>query len=181
MSKPRILTLLGSTKQESINKQILGYVTAQLSDQYEVDGFDLTALPYFNPSLDTDTHTPESVQSFRTAMARAQGVLICTPEYVFTIPGVLKNALEWLVSTMVLDQKPTAVITAASSGTMAHESLLLVLKTIGAHIGDTSALLISAPKTKFDVNGLPTDAHTATEIQRLIQDFTISLKGAHVT
>lgn len=171
MTKGKILTLLGSTKQDSINKQILGYVSTQLSDCYEIDGFDLSTLPYFNPSLDNDTALPERVQLFREAVEKAVGVLICTPEYVFSMPGILKNALEWMVSTVLWDHKPTAVITAASSGTMAHESLLLVLKTIGAHTGEASAVPISAPKTKFDALGTPTDAHTVAQIAGLIQEF----------
>lgn len=171
MAKGSVVALLGSTKQDSINKQILAYVITHISDQFEINSFDLTTLPYFNPSLDVDINLPESVKKFRKAVEEAQGVVICTPEYVFTIPGILKNALEWLVSTMVFDQKPTAVITAASSGTMAHESLLLVLKTLGAQITDTSALLISAPKTKFDTQGQPIDVQTKTDITRFISSF----------
>ena len=68
---------------------------------------------------------------FRKSIEEADAVLICTPEYVFSLPGILKNALEWTVSTTVFSDKPTALLTASSSGEKAHESLLLVMKTLG--------------------------------------------------
>ncbi len=57
---------------------------------------------------------PEAVLAFRKQIAAADGVLICTPEYVFTLPGSLKNALEWCVSTTIFSQKPTGLITASA-------------------------------------------------------------------
>jgi chromate reductase, NAD(P)H dehydrogenase (quinone) len=176
-SKPSIIALLGSTKQDSINKTILGYVTDQVSDDYSLEIFDISTLPFFNPDLDQENSLPSSVQSFRKALEDAQGVLVSSPEYVFSVSGILKNAIEWVVSTMVFHEKPTAVITASSSGEKAHESLQLILKTIGAHIEDHAAVLIQSPKTKFNEAGLPTDAQTERALKDLIQNFTASIQA----
>ncbi|MCW3124402.1 MAG: putative NADPH-dependent reductase, partial [Bacteroidetes bacterium] len=71
-----------------------------------------------------------------------------TPEYVFSLPGVLKNALEWTVSTRVWADKPVALITAAASGEKAHESLQLIMKTIEAKFDESTTLLIQGAKGK---------------------------------
>lgn len=176
-SKPTIIALLGSTKQESINKTILGYVTDQVSENYTVEIFDISTLPFFNPDLDQENSLPGSVKTFRKTLEDAQGVLVSSPEYVFSVPGVLKNAIEWVVSTMIFHEKPTALITASSSGEKAHESLQLILKTIGALIENHAAVLIQSPKTKFNQAGMPTDVQTQTALKDLILDFTASIQA----
>jgi chromate reductase, NAD(P)H dehydrogenase (quinone) len=114
---------------------------------------------------------PNSVRDFRQKIEQADGVLISTPEYVFSIPGILKNALEWTVSTIVFNEKPTAVITAASSGNAAHESIQLILKTIGAYFDENTAVLIQSPKSKMNDNGEITDAKTLELLANLISSF----------
>lgn len=97
--------------------------------------------------------------------------MVSTPEYVFSIPGILKNALEWTVSTIVFNEKPTAIITAASSGNAAHESIQLILKTIGANLDENCAILIQSPKSKINNNGEFTDVKTIDLLANLILNF----------
>jgi chromate reductase len=104
-------------------------------------------------------------------MEEADGILICTPEYVFSLPGSLKNAIEWMVSTTILTDKPAALITASSSGQKAHESLNLVMRTVGVKLGEKSSLLIQAPKTKITEDGTITDETTLLSIKELMNDF----------
>src|SRR5262245_885307 len=124
--KKHILAICGSTRQNSANMQILKAIEEMAKDKLSFYYFDLTTLPYFNQDI-KDEEIHQSVFAFRKAISNADGVIICTPEYVFSLPGILKNAIEWTVSTTVFSDKSTALITASSSGEKAHESLLLVM------------------------------------------------------
>lgn len=129
---------------------------------------DLTTLPYFNQDLSIE-NTPQSVLDFREIISRVDGVIICTPEYVFSLPGVLKNAIEWTVSTTVFTDKPTALITASSSGHKAHESLLLIMNTLSIRTNDEMCLLISGVKSKLNTQGQITDEVLLTQLKQLIK------------
>jgi chromate reductase, NAD(P)H dehydrogenase (quinone) len=170
MIKKKILVLLGSTKTDSTNEKIVDYFTEKTASFFDVETYPLSILPFFNPDLETDL-LPDSVKDFRQKIEQADGVLISTPEYVFSIPGVLKNALEWTVSTIIFDKKPTAIITAASSGNVAHESIQLIMKTIGADFDEKTAVLIQSPKSKMNSNGEITDPKTIDLLANLILNF----------
>jgi chromate reductase, NAD(P)H dehydrogenase (quinone) len=170
MKKKKILVLLGSTKACSTNQKMVDYFTEKTKVFFDVEIYPLSILPYFNPDLETDL-LPDSVRDFRQKIEQADGVLISTPEYVFSIPGILKNALEWAVSTIVFDKKPTAIITAASSGYAAHESIQLILKTIGANFTEYTTILIQSPKSKINKMGEITDSKTAQLLDDLIENF----------
>jgi NAD(P)H-dependent FMN reductase len=109
----------------------------------------------------------------------ASGVVICTPEYVFSLPGTLKNALDWTVSTTVFSDKPVAIITASSSGKKAHESLELVMKTLGAKIGQKSKLLIQGVRSKINSEGKISDEATWKEIKELCDSFVETMSMSH--
>ena len=88
---------------------------------------------HFSPDLDGED-APTPVVHLRTLLGGSDGVLICTPEYAFGMPGSLKNALDWTVSSGDLNEKPVAAISASplhSGGDKAHASLLLTLTAWG--------------------------------------------------
>ncbi len=130
-------------------------------------------MPHFNPDLDTDKPLA-AVTYLRQQINWCDGVLICSPEYVFSVPAVLKNALEWTVSSADFHNKPTALITASILGEKAHESLLLILKTIDAKFGENSALLISHAQTKIK-NRKVSDAETVEQLNLLIVSFLLTI------
>ncbi len=142
----------------------------------EVEIFnELDTLPHFNPDLDNNT-PPPAVHAFREKVRQAHGVLICTPEYVFSLPGSLKNALEWMVSTTIFSQKPVALITAAAMGLKAHEALQLIMKTIETRFTDDTLLLVQGIKGKITRDGEITDPHTAEQLARLTTAFAALLQ-----
>jgi NAD(P)H-dependent FMN reductase len=102
-------------------------------------------------------------------------VLICTPEYVFSLPGALKNAIEWCVSTTVFSEKPVALITASASGIKAHESLQLILKTIYADVREETQTLIQGAKGKVGDDGEIKDPATAQQLKNLATAFAVQL------
>lgn len=127
----------------------------------------LGELPHFNPELDNDT-PPTQITELRTLLKQADGVLICTPEYAFGIPGSLKNALDWTVSSGEFVDKPVALITASSVGNNAHAALLLTLGAISAKIADEAALLIPFIRTKVNSNGSITDLEILKSLQKVL-------------
>ena len=175
--RKKILAISGSTRANSVNGHILKAIGEIYAAKAEINIFiGIDELPHFNPDFDTDTPAP-SVISFRNQIQEADGVLICTPEYVYSLPGSFKNAIEWTVSTILFTAKPTALITAASSGQKAHEALILLMSTIGAKIATATSLLIQAPKIKVSREGIITDKNTLHDIQQLMDAFIDSLSG----
>jgi NAD(P)H-dependent FMN reductase len=93
---------------------------------------DLRSLPLFNPDL--EAAPPHTVARFRAAIGAAEALLIASPEYAHGISGVMKNALDWLVSYEGFVAKPVAVINCSARARHAHESLLEVLGTMSATV-----------------------------------------------
>lgn len=148
------------------------------ADVLDVEIYDqLAILPHFNPDLDRE-QPPAEVEKLRQKVQEADGVIICTPEYVFSLPGALKNAIEWMVSTTVFSEKPVALITAAAAGEKAHESLLLIMKTLYTQLGENSALLIQGVRSKVNAQGEITDEETSGKISVLLQSFLETLQRA---
>ncbi|GEO11435.1 NADPH-dependent FMN reductase [Segetibacter aerophilus] len=173
--RKKVLALCGSTRSKSTNLNFIEAVAALGNQSFEINMYpSLAALPHFNPDLDTDT-PPSEVAEFRRLIVESDGVLICTPEYALGVPGSLKNALDWLVSSCELSHKPVALITAATSGAKAHESLLGTLQMIEAEVGEKSQLLISFAKTKINYSSEITDKITLAAIEELIEAFTFSM------
>jgi len=169
--RKKILTISGSTRPDSANEQILQRLRLDHGDRLDQSQFDITALPYFNPGVEP----PASVVRFLESIAMADGVLVCTPEYVFSLPGILKNALEWTVATVVFSDKPTAFIVASSSGEKAFESLDLVLTTLGVRMAAGSKLLIRGVKGTLDAQGQWKVESMPGTITRFVDSFVNSM------
>jgi chromate reductase len=173
MSK-KILAISGSLRAGSSNHAILRFLggLAPKSLSYIVyDG--LSQLPHFDPGLDNNG-PPETVAAFRKLIAEADGIIICTPEYAYGVPGSLKNALDWTVSSGSLVDKPLSLITASTGGENAHAALLLILGALSANLLRDATLLISYIRSKMDGDGNITDEKTR---ESLITGFNALLKG----
>lgn len=110
----RLLAVCGSLQARSRNLDLLRLAADAAPPGVEVTIFDgLGDLPHFNPDLDADP--PAAVVRWRQALSAADGVLIACPEYAFSLPGVLKNAIDWVVGSGELERRVVA-ITAATAG-----------------------------------------------------------------
>lgn len=167
-TKPTVLAICGSTRSQSTNLQIIKAIAQLAANDFNIEIYQhLTELPHFNPDSDKD-EVPEIVQAFRNQINAADGVLICTPEYVFSLPGSLKNAIEWTVSTTLFAEKPTAIITASGLGQNAHESLQLIMKTVGAKMTGETQLLIEGARNKLNASGEITSNTILIKVKALI-------------
>ncbi len=177
-NKRNILAISGSTRIHSSNEAILNSIAASYKEVLDVQVYTgIVELPHFNPDIDNE-QVPLAVKFFRDLIEKADGVLICTPEYVFSLPGALKNAIEWTVSTTVFSDKPTGVIVASGLGEKAFESLLLIMKTVGAKIGEHSSLLIKGARSKVDDKGQLADQQTRKQLDSLMSSFIETLSGS---
>lgn len=176
-TKKKVVAISGSTRSRSTNLNYIRAVAALAKDHFEMEIFEgLDAIPHFNPDLDNDT-PPSEVLAFRNRLRAADGVLICTPEYAMGVPGTLKNAIDWTVSSMEFSHKPVALITASSVGQKGHHSLLETLKIIESNITDDTQLLVSFAKTKINNQCIITDEATLLSVKMLIDAFTVILTG----
>ena len=171
-----IFAICGSTREQSANKQLLQAIADSYAGQFTMEIFDgLASLPQFNPDLDNDT-VPATVTGFRNGISAADGVLICTPEYAMGVPGSLKNALDWTVSTTVFSHKPTALITASSQGYKAHAALMETLLVIECNIPEQARLVIPFIKTKLKGNTVIHEP-TISAINTVIHTLTNTING----
>jgi len=131
-------------------------------------------IPAFDPGIDND-NSPAPVADLREQLTQADGIIICTPEYAFGVPGALKNALDWTVSSGSFSGKPTALITASTGGENAHEAMIKILGAIDAKISPNTTLLIQFVRSKMDSSGIITDPDTSQNLKTLIEAFTNSL------
>lgn len=176
-TKKKVVAICGSTRCNSTNLNYIRAVAALAKDHFEMEIFEgLTAIPHFNPDLDNET-PPAEVITFRNRLKSADGILICTPEYAMGVPGTLKNAIDWTVSSMEFSHKPVALITASSVGEKGHQSLLETLKVIESTITDETQLLVSFAKTKINNECIITDETTLRSIEKLIDAFILILNS----
>ena len=166
----KVFAICGSTRRDSGNLQLLIAISELFKDELNIEIYTkLSEIPHFNPDI-TDEETPAIVKEFRAKIQEAEGVIICTPEYVFSLPGALKNAIEWTISTTVFSEKPVALITASGLGQKAHESLLLIMKTIYTRYTEETQLCISGIRSKVSKNQI-TDPETLNRVRNLISAF----------
>jgi NAD(P)H-dependent FMN reductase len=166
-----ILAISGSLREGSSNHNILQYLGRIMPEEINYTIYEgISSIPAFDPGIDDD-NPPAGVTDFRGKISQADGIIICTPEYAFGVPGALKNALDWTVSSASFSGKPTALITASTSGENAHEAMIKILGAIDAKLTPETTLLIQFVRTKLDSNGNITDAITIQKLEARIKAF----------
>jgi NAD(P)H-dependent FMN reductase len=127
----QVLAISGSLRATSINSAFCRVAARLAPPAFQISVFaDLGSLPLFNPDLESSP--PLCVTSFRAAVRRSSALIIASPEYAHGISGVLKNALDWLVSFEGTVYKPVAVINTSPRARHAYEALQEVLSTMSA-------------------------------------------------
>lgn len=145
----RVLAISGSLRHASTNSALIR-AAAQLAPsgvQVEIYG-ELGQLPPFDPDLDADPSLVP-VAAFRTALKSADAVLLSSPEYAHVVPGVLKNALDWVVGSGELVDKPIALVNASSRATRAWSSLVDTLSVMSARVIREASLAVALKDTDW--------------------------------
>jgi chromate reductase, NAD(P)H dehydrogenase (quinone) len=155
----RVLAISGSLRQASSNSALVSAAVRLAPEGTEVSIYsELAAVPPFNPDLDVDP-APPGVVRFRTALEACDAILICSPEYAHGVSGVLKNALDWVVSSGELIDKPIALINASTRAVLAYASLMETLTTMSGCVIEDASTTIPLDGLKCDASSIAQDPY----------------------
>jgi NAD(P)H-dependent FMN reductase len=128
----KVLAICGSLQAESGNLALLRTAAALVPPGVDLVLFDgLGELPHFNPDIEA-SGVPESVARWRQALAASDAVLIASPEYGFSLPGVLKNAIDWVIGSGELEKKVVAITAAVAGPQRGRRGLEALHNTLSA-------------------------------------------------
>jgi len=166
----KILAISGSARQASTNTALLKALSAVAPDPVVIDVFDrIGDLPVFSPDLEGGT-LPDSVGVYMQLVAQSDGLLISSPEYVRSIPGGLKNAIDWLVSGELVVGKPIALAHASYRGDDMLTSLRTVLSTISSNFNRDLffrlPVMKETPEAILDIVKAPANREPAEQFLR---------------
>ena len=169
----KILGFAGSLHKNSYNKALLRAASELVSGDAELEIFDLEGITLFNQDL--ENQQPEKVVEFKEKIRAADAVLIATPEYNYSIPGVLKNAIDSAsrpYGTSPFAGKPVAIM-GASIGMLgtarAQYHLRQSLVFLDMHPVNTPEVMVTFVADKIDENGRVTDQKTLEKIEQLLE------------
>ena len=169
----KLLAISGSLRADSYNTRLLRLAAEEAPAGVDVEIYDgLATIPPYDADLDT-TPPPEPVRRLRELIAGADGLIFATPEYNSSIPGVLKNAIDWASrprATTPLEGKPTAVMGATTGhfgAVWAQADLRKVLGSTGARVVEAEVSLALADDA-FAETGKPLDKSTLSAIRELV-------------
>jgi chromate reductase, NAD(P)H dehydrogenase (quinone) len=149
----KVLALSGSLRAASINSALLRAASRLAPPEIAVNVFSgLRDLPLFNPDL--ESHPPEAVNYFRSQVAASDALLIASPEYAHGVTGIIKNALDWLVSYEPFAYKAVAVINASPRAHHADAGLREILRTMAAVIVEPASITIPLLGAGLDDAGM---------------------------
>ena len=169
----KILAFAGSLRHNSINAGLLRAAGEVAPEGVEIEIFDLSRIPLFNEDLNP-ANPPEAVREFKDKFREADAILIATPEYNYSIPGVLKNAIDWASrphANNVLKQKPAAILgaTGGMSGTIrAQIALRQVLQPLETFVMLKPEFFLPNAGQLFDAQGDLQDEATLDRLRGMI-------------
>jgi chromate reductase len=174
-----LLLVSGSTRHGSSNSAALRTARELLGDDTAVVYDGLADLPAFNPDDDYEP-LPPAVVSLRSAIAAADGVVFCTPEYAGTLPGSFKNLLDWTVGGGEIYGKPATWISVAGPGRGdgADATLRTVLGYVGAAIQDSSGVRVPVSHDAVGTDGLISDEATRGHLADALATIVAEVKSA---
>jgi chromate reductase len=173
VSPIRILGFAGSLRKNSYNKLLLRAAASLLPESAQLELFDIGEIPLYNQDTE-ERGIPGIVQRFKEKIESADAILITTPEYNHSYPGVLKNAIDWASRPYghnSFDGKPVAVMSAAPGifgGVAAQDQLKQVLIALNMRLVAQPAVIIASADCKFDLNNELTDADAKQFMKQLL-------------
>ena len=168
-----ILGFAGSLRKGSYNKALLRAAVELKPKDAELEIFSIDGIPLFNQDL--EAQTPEKVKQFKAKIRAADAILIATPEYDYSMPGVLKNAIDWAsrpYGDNSFEDKPVAIMGASPGGfgtARAQYHLRQICVFLNMHTVNKPEVFVTFAHTKIDGNGRVTDEETRGRIKHLLE------------
>src|SRR5687767_14724381 len=174
-----IIGLCGSLRRASFNLMLLRAAAGMAPAGSEIEIAPIREIPLYDGDLEAERGIPPSVQALKDRIAAADGLLIATPEYNNSVPGVLKNAVDWLSRPAsdigrVFGGKPVAMIGASPGpyGTILSQNAWLpVWRTLGAELWSGRRLLLPRAGSAFGEDGRLADPETAQRLAKFLEGF----------
>ncbi len=173
-----IVGIAGSLRKGSLNASLLRAAARSMPAGSTLEQASIAGIPLYDADVEAQG-MPSLVATLKDRVAAADGLLLVTPEYNNSIPGVLKNAIDWLSRPdadipRVFGGKRVALIGASPGGfgtILSQNAWLPVLKTLGTELWSGKKLLVSRARTVFDEAGNLTDAKVAEQLTAFLQGF----------
>lgn len=174
-----IVGISGSTRRGSFNAALLRAAAASMPQGAELRIESIAAIPLYNGDVEAEHGIPEPVARLKDAIAAADGLLLVTPEYNNSLPGVAKNGIDWLSRPpadvpRVFRGKPVALAGASPGGfgtVLSQNAWLPVFRTLGANLWSGGRLLVSRAGSVFDAQGEITDPAVRDNLARFLAGF----------
>jgi chromate reductase, NAD(P)H dehydrogenase (quinone) len=175
----RIVGISGSLRLGSFNTSLLRAAVEAAPQGVTLDARTIHGIPLYDADIENGPGIPEAVQKLKDDVASSDGLLLVTPEYNNSIPGVFKNAIDWLSRpdadiARVFRGRPVAII-GASPGrfgtTLSQSAWLPVIRTLGMRPWFDERLLVFEAGKMFDETGRLTDARTRERLVKFIEGF----------
>jgi chromate reductase len=178
--KVHVLGFAGSLRKQSYNRALLSAANEMVPDGVTLEIFDLEGIPPFNQDL--ELQPPDKVKEFKAKIRAADAIVIVTPEYNYSIPGVLKNAIDWAsrpYGNNAFDGKPVAVM-GASVGMLGTARAQYDLRRSFVFLNmfplNQPEVLVPFAQDKVDGNGRVTDEKTRKKIKELLESLVVWTK-----
>jgi chromate reductase len=173
----KIVGISGSLRKGSLNTALLRAASESLPAETTLEIHSLAEVPLYNFDID-QAGTPKPVEELKARIREADGLLIATPEYNYSIPGVLKNALDWASrppKDSPMARKPIAIMGAGGMmGTVrAQNHLRQILLYHDARVMAKPELFVARGQGKFDEGGRLVDEQTEQKLQKFLHAFTL--------
>lgn len=178
----KILGISGSLRKDSFNTRLLRACEAYLPSGVQMEHFNLGEIPLYNADLDGETK-PQPVQRLLDAVQGCDAILIATPEYNHSIPGLLKNAIDWAsrpAYASVLAGKPAAIVSASVAtvgGARSQAHLKKVLDSTLMVVYPAVEMLVPKAAGKFDDAGRVGNAQSQSQLKKYITGFVAWLEA----
>jgi len=169
-----ILGFAGSLRKNSYNKALLRVAMELVPKRAKLEIFDLEGIPPFNQDL--ESRMSEKVKEFKAKIKRADAILIATPEHNYSIPGILKNAIDWASrppGDNSFEGKPVAIMSASPGmlgGARAQYHLRQVLVSLNMHAINRPEVIVASADEKIDEKGNLADEKTRKKIRQLLEN-----------
>ena len=175
----KILGISGSLRQGSYNAALLKAAVQLAPEGVQIGIGSIKGIPLYDGDLEAASGIPEAVKALKAQILASQGLLLVTPEYNNGIPGVFKNAIDWLSRPaseipQLFGNRPVAVIGASPGGfgtILAQDAWLPVLRTLGTRTWFGGRLMVSRAHTLINPAGELTDEKTRAALREFLRGF----------